>query len=152
MPLVFLCKFGQNPPVGTGDRVQTRLIFYSLCSVLTLKIRSRSPKSDQIFKPTQRYNVLSLARICRLVQEIWCRQAFFCLSKFEYFIVWWPWKWGQDHQNEIFKPSQCYNIWSLATIYHLVQEMGCRQAFFGRNLKLSKCWCDLENEVKVTKI
>ena len=25
-------------------------------------------------------------------------------------------------------------------------------SFFGQNLKNSKCWCDLENEVKVTKI
>ena len=52
--------------------------------------------------------------------------------------------------NQIFKPSHCY---SLARICHLVQEIGCRQAFlFGQNLKISKCWCDLENEVKVTKI
>ena len=26
-PVVFLCKFGQNPGIGSGDRVQTRLIF-----------------------------------------------------------------------------------------------------------------------------
>ena len=98
--MVSLCKFGQNP----ADRVQTRLIFflvkiwnlYSFYSVVTLKIRS--PKSNQIFKP-----------------------------------------------------SQCYNIWSLAKIRHLVQEIGCRQAFLGQNLKISKCCCDLENEVKVTK-
>ena len=25
--VVFLCKFGQNPPFGSGDRVQTMLIF-----------------------------------------------------------------------------------------------------------------------------
>ena len=30
-------------------RVQTRLIFYSLYSVMTLQTRSRSPKSNQIF-------------------------------------------------------------------------------------------------------
>ena len=73
--------------------------FYSLYSVVTLEIRSRSPKSDHIFKP-----------------------------------------------------SQSYNIWSLARIHHLSQEIGCRQAVFGQNLKISKCCCDLENEVKVIKI
>ena len=26
LPMLFLCKFGQNPPIGSGDRVQTRLI------------------------------------------------------------------------------------------------------------------------------
>ena len=31
--------------------------FYSLYSVVTLKIRSRLPKSDQIFKLSQRYNI-----------------------------------------------------------------------------------------------
>ena len=51
--------------------------FYSLYSVVNLKIRSMSPKSDQIFKLSQRYNIWSLARIRHLVQEIGCRQAFF---------------------------------------------------------------------------
>ena len=52
--------------------------------MVTLKIRSRFPKSNQIFKPSQHYNIWSLARICHLVQEIGCRQAFFRL-KFENF-------------------------------------------------------------------
>ena len=34
--------------------MQTRLIF-SLYSLVTLKIRSRSPKSNQIFQPSQQY-------------------------------------------------------------------------------------------------
>ena len=38
VPMVFLCKFDQNSPFGSGDTVQTRLIF-SLYSVVTLKIR-----------------------------------------------------------------------------------------------------------------
>ena len=88
----------QNPSFGSRDRVQTSFFwsnfdnskcwcdlenevkitkahFYSLYRV-TLKIRSRSPKSNQIFKPSQRYN-----RIRHLVQEIGCRQVFFW-SKF----------------------------------------------------------------------
>ena len=52
VPMVFQCKFGQNPPIGSGDSVQTRLDkghFYSLCCMVTLKIRWRSPKSNQTF-------------------------------------------------------------------------------------------------------
>ena len=26
-PVVFLCKFGQNSPIGSEDRMQTKLIF-----------------------------------------------------------------------------------------------------------------------------
>ena len=51
--------------------------FYSLYSVVTLKIRSMSINSDQIFKLSKRYNIWSLARIRHLVQEIGCRQTFF---------------------------------------------------------------------------
>ena len=51
--------------------------FYSPYSVVTLKIRSMSPKSDQIFKLSQRYKIWSVARIRHLVQEIRCRQDLF---------------------------------------------------------------------------
>ena len=44
--------------------------------MLTLKIRSRSPKSNQIFRSSQHYNIWNLARIRHLVQQIGCRQAF----------------------------------------------------------------------------
>ena len=139
--MVFLCKICQNIPFGPGDRVQTRLIFtvfivwwpwnsgqhhqnlnkslnnpnfiiyevwpvlftwfkrqgadklffgqnlknnYSFNSVVTLKIKSRSPKSNQIFKPSQCCNIWSLARICHLIQETGCSQAFFGqISKFQ---------------------------------------------------------------------
>ena len=73
--MVFLCKFGQIHQLV--QEIECRQSsFYSLYSVVTLKIRSRSPKSDQIFKPSQRYNTWSLARIRHLVQEIGCTQAF----------------------------------------------------------------------------
>ena len=63
--------------------MQTRLIL-SLYSVVTLNVKSRSPKPDQIFKPSQRYNIGSLARISHLVQEIRCRQSFFGQNLNEY--------------------------------------------------------------------
>ena len=63
--------------------------FYSLYSVVTLKIRSMSPKSNQISKLSQRYNIWSLARIRHLVQETGCRQIFFGqnLKKFNFYSV-----------------------------------------------------------------
>ena len=94
--MVFLCQFGHNPPIGSGDKSADKAHLYS---VVTLKIWSRSPKSNQIFKPSQSYNM----------------------------------EFGQN-------PS-----------------FGSRDRvqtrfFFGQNLKISKGWCNLENEVKVTKI
>ena len=88
-----------NPPIGSGDRVQTMLI-------ITV------------------------------------------------FIVWWPWKLSQGHQNLInsliiipmiqyIKVDQNLSFGSRDRVHSLF--------FFGR-IWHSKCWCDLENEVKVTKI
>ena len=106
---------------------------------MTLKIRSRSPKSEQIFKPSQHYNIWSLARIHHLVQRIGCRQAFFG-SKFEIFsfysVMTLKIRLRSANCDQIFKPSQRYNIWRLARICHLVQETGCMQAFFGQNFKV----------------
>ena len=39
----------------------------------------------------------------------------------------------------------------LAGIHHLVQKIECRQIVLAK-IWHSKCWCDLENEVNVTKI
>ena len=44
--------------------------FYSLYNVVSLKIRSRSPKSNQFLN-------YPMARIHHLVQEIVCKKAFF---------------------------------------------------------------------------
>ena len=38
-----------NPPIGSGDKSADNAHFYSLYSEVTLKIRSRSPKSNQFF-------------------------------------------------------------------------------------------------------
>ena len=74
--MVFLCKFGQNPPICLGDKSADKTHFYSLYSVVTLKLMSKSPKSNQIFQLSQGYNTCNLTGIHHLVQEIWCRQAF----------------------------------------------------------------------------
>ena len=109
----------------------------SFYSVVTLKIRSRSPKSYQIFKPSQRFTIWSLARICHLVQEIgcWCSQAFLIkIWKFYSLtlnsLVTLKIRSRSPKSSQFFKPLQCYNIWSLARIRHLIQEIGCTQVFF----------------------
>ena len=112
-------KFIQNLWFGSRDGVQTSFFLvkigkiYSFYSVVTLKIKSRSPKSNQIFKPSQHYNTW----ICHSVQEIvGCRQAFW--SNFEDFkVLMWPWKWGKGHQN-------------LITIFSLPMMRLCK---FGQN-------------------
>ena len=50
VPMVFLCKFVKIHQLVHEMRVQTRLIF-SLFSVVTLKIGSRSPKSNHFNYP-----------------------------------------------------------------------------------------------------
>ena len=76
--------------------------FYNLHSVVTLEIRSHSPKSNQIFQPSQRYNIWSLARIRHFGARDRVQTTLNFGSTFENFNVpLWPWKWGQGHQNLI---------------------------------------------------
>ena len=75
----------------------------------------------------------------------------FFRSTFENFtviILWWPWKLGQGHQ-DLIKSLIHTNVTVYMNFGHLLQEM--QASFFGQNLKISKCWYDLENEVNVTK-
>ena len=62
-----------------------------------MKMRSRSLKSYYICPMSQWCVCATLVQIHQLVQEIECRQGPF----FTVFIVWWPWKLGQGHQNLI---------------------------------------------------
>ena len=121
--MVFLCKFGQNPPIGSGDRVQTRLIF-SLYSVVTLKTRSMSPKSNRIFKLPQWYNTKRLARIHHLVQEIGWRQAFLVkIWKFQSACVTLKIRSGSPKSYYFFPRSQLCGCASFVKIHPLVQEI-----------------------------
>ena len=67
---------------------------------VTLKVRSRSPKSYQVYILSQWYNTLSLARIRFSNQEISYKDPI--LVKIWHFKVpLWPWKLGQRYQNLI---------------------------------------------------
>ena len=74
---------------------------YSPYSAVTLKIRSWPSKSDQNFKPSQRYNIWSSAHNLSFDSRDRVQTSFFGqnLTNFTVFIVWWPWKLGQGHQN-----------------------------------------------------
>ena len=153
VPMVFLCKFCQNPTVGSGDRVQTRLSF----TVFIVWWPWKLGQGHQNLIKSQRYNIWSLARVRHLVQEIGCRQPFLVkIWKFYsfYSVVTLNIRSRSPKSNQTFKPPQRYNIWSLARIRHLpvVQEIWVRTSFFGQNLKISKCWCDLVNDDTVIKI
>ena len=96
--VVFLCKFGQNPPICSGERVQKMLIFTTI-------------------------------------------------------IVWWSWKLGQGHENLIISFNY-YNdtihiVWPESTVWF---NRWSADKLLLVKIWNSKFWCDLENEVKVTKI
>ena len=73
---------------------------------------------------------------------------------FKAFIVWRPWKLGQGHQNLI--SSFNHHNDTLYIKFGQDPSFGSRDrvqtSFFLVNIWHSKCWCDLENEVKVMKI
>ena len=96
---------------------------------VTLKIGSRSPKSNKFLFMSQQYRCTSLVKIHPFILEIGCRQAIFQQSEPSCDLE----KWGQGHQNLIsffFSMSQQYRCTSLVNIHPFSQEIGCRQAIF----------------------
>ena len=66
----------------------TRLLwapFLSINNVVTLKIRSRSPKSNHFFPPSWWCICASLVKFHPLVEEIMCTQSFYCINKVHFF-------------------------------------------------------------------
>ena len=55
--------------------------FFSIYNIVTLKIKSRSPKSDQFFPLSWWCICASLVKFQSLVKEIVCTQTFFCIKK-----------------------------------------------------------------------
>ena len=65
---------------------------------VTLKIRSRSPKSNKLLIQSDLYRLANLVTFHPMVHEITCRRTLFGLILVDY--VWqWPWKLDQGHQN-----------------------------------------------------
>ena len=97
-------------------------------SPVTLKNRSRSPKSNQLFIMYQCYIHANLVEICHPVHEIWCTQALLGLN----LAVLSPAvalkiRSRSPKPNQLFIMSQCYIHANLVKIHPPVHEISCKQ-------------------------
>ena len=79
--MMYPCQFGQILAIGSEDRVRKSL-FHSYMTLVILKIRSRTPKSNHLERSTQLCFCTSLVKLWLFVhqdqvQKIECRQGFF---------------------------------------------------------------------------
>ena len=77
VPTLYPCKSGWNLPTSSWDTVHTStfwLKFGSLSPAVILKIRSRSPKPNQLFIMSQCYIHANLVKIHSPLYEISCKQ------------------------------------------------------------------------------
>ena len=77
VPMLYPRKSGWNPSTSSWDMVHTNnfgLKFGSLSPAVTLKIRSRSPKPNQLIIMSQCYIHANLVKIHPTVHEISCKQ------------------------------------------------------------------------------
>ena len=120
--------------------------FHTLKKVaVTLKIGSRSPKSNQFVPPSQQCICASLVKICSLVQKIKSGNEISHLKKVAVTLKMMS---RSPKSNQLFTPSQHCFYASLVKICPLVQKITP-----GNEISyITKCRCDLEDEVKVTKI
>ena len=79
--------------------------------VVTLKVRSRSPKSNKLLILSDLYRLANLVTFHPMVHEITCRKTLFGLILVDY--VWqWPRKLDKGHQN-LFSFLSCPNVISM---------------------------------------
>ena len=104
------------------------LKFGSLSPALTLKNRSRSPKSNQLFIMSQCYIHANLVEICQPVHEIWCTQALLGLN----LAVLSPTvtlkiRSRSLKPNQLFIMSPCYIHANLVKFHPAAHEISCKQ-------------------------
>ena len=125
------CAFGQNPPIPSGHRVLTivpgKLFSNNLSLSLTLKMGSRSSKSNHFFSMSQQYRCTSLVKIHTFIQETGCRQAI--SNNLSPHVTL---KMGSrpPKSNQFFYMSKQYKCASLVKIHSFLQGIGCRKAIF----------------------
>ena len=98
------------------------LKFGSLSPVLTLKNRSRSPKSNQLFIMSQCYIHAHLVEICQPVHEIWYSQALLDLN-LAVPAVTLKIRSRASKPTQLFIMSQCY----IHANHPRVHEISCKQ-------------------------
>ena len=150
---------------------------------MTLKMRSRSPKSNHFFPLSYWCICASLVKFQPLVQEIVCTYTFF-YQNLSFKVPVWPCKWDQGHQNLITSfphPNDvAVLVWSNSIYWFMRQSAHkarflslynvvtlkmrsrspksnhffplCAHKLFSIKIWVSRHQCDLENEIKVTKI
>ena len=103
---------------------------------VTLKIRSRSPKSNKLLILSDLYRLANLVIFHPMVHEITCRQTLFGLIKIGGLSLAVTLKIRSRSSKPIqpFIMSKCYIHANLVKIHQLVHEIRCTQALFGLNL------------------
>ena len=108
--------------------------FLSIYNVVTLKIRSRSPKSNQFFPPSLECICASLVKFQPLVKEIMCTQTFYCIKKAHflstYNVVTLKIRSRSPKSSHFFPQSWWYICASLVKFQPLVKEIVCIQTFY----------------------
>ena len=115
----------------------TRLTFLSIYSVETLKIRSRSPKSNHFFAPSLWCICASSVKFQPLVKEILCTQTFYIINKDPlgsflsiYNVVTLKIRSRSSKSNHFFPPSWWCICASLVKFQPLIKEIVSTQTFF----------------------
>ena len=107
-----------NPPIGSGDRVQRRLIFtvfkvwwpWTLGQGHQNLIKSFNYPNDTIYKVWPE---------CIIWSKRYSADKLFLVKNLTFKVLVWPWKWGQGHQNLIISFSYLsgvsVQVWSKST-------------------------------------
>ena len=114
--------------------INIRLTFLSIYSVVTLKIRSRSPKSKHFFAPFLWCICASSVYFQPLVKEILCTQTFYLINQGPflsiYNVVTLKIRSRSPKSKHFFPPSWWCICASLVKFHPLVKEIMCTQTFY----------------------
>ena len=106
----------------------------SIYNVVTLKIRSRLPKSNHFFPPSWWRICARLVKFQPLVKEIVCTQTFYCSNKAHflsiYNVVTLKIRSRSSKSNHFFPPSWWCICASLVKFQPLVEEILCTHIFY----------------------
>ena len=115
----------------------TRLAFLSIYSVVTFKIRSRSPNSNYFFAPFLWCICASSVKLQPLVKEILCTRTFYFINKAPlgsflsiYNVVTLKIRSRSPKSNHFFPSYWCCICASLVKFHPLVKEIMCTQTFY----------------------
>ena len=103
----------------------------NLSPPVTLKMGSRSPKSNQYFYKSKHCRCASSVKIYSFLQEMGCGQTIFQQSSPPLTLIMGS---RSPKSNQFFYMSQQYRCASLVKIYSFLQEIGCRQKPLSNNL------------------